>query len=63
MSVGIISGSDTRRQHPDLLIAAAVEAAGVAVLQHDEGYDRIAAITWPADTLARSAWLARASTR
>jgi predicted nucleic acid-binding protein len=32
-------------EHPDLLIAAAAEAAGVAVLHYDEDYDRIAAIT------------------
>jgi predicted nucleic acid-binding protein len=32
-------------KHPDLLIAAAAEAAEVAVLHSDEDYDRIAAIT------------------
>src|SRR3954452_23288221 len=32
-------------KHPDLLIAAAAEAAGVAVLHYDEEYDRIASIT------------------
>ena len=32
-------------KHPDLLIAAAAEAAGVAVLHYDDDYDRIAAIT------------------
>jgi predicted nucleic acid-binding protein len=32
-------------RHPDLLIAAAAEAAGVAVLHYDEDYERIAAIT------------------
>jgi predicted nucleic acid-binding protein len=32
-------------RHPDLLIAAAAEAAGVTVLHYDEDYDRIAAIT------------------
>jgi predicted nucleic acid-binding protein len=32
-------------KHPDLLIAAAAEAAGVAVVHYDEDYDRIAAIT------------------
>jgi predicted nucleic acid-binding protein len=32
-------------KHPDLLIAAAAEAAGVPVLHYDEDYDRIAAIT------------------
>lgn len=32
-------------KHADLLIAAAAEAAGVAVLHYDEDYDRIAAIT------------------
>jgi predicted nucleic acid-binding protein len=32
-------------KHPDLLIAAAAEAAGVPILHYDEDYDRIAAIT------------------
>jgi predicted nucleic acid-binding protein len=32
-------------RHPDLLIAAAAEARGIAVLHYDEDYDRIAAIT------------------
>jgi predicted nucleic acid-binding protein len=32
-------------KHPDLLIAAAAEAAGVTVLHYDEDYDRIADIT------------------
>jgi predicted nucleic acid-binding protein len=32
-------------RHPDLLIAAAAEAAGAALLHYDEDYDRIAAIT------------------
>ena len=32
-------------KHPDLLIAAAAESAGVAVLHYDEDYDRIAAVT------------------
>ncbi len=32
-------------RHPDLLIAAAAEAAGVAVLHYDEDYDRVATIT------------------
>jgi predicted nucleic acid-binding protein len=32
-------------RHPDLLIAAAAEAAGLGVLHYDEDYDRIAAIT------------------
>ena len=31
--------------HPDLLIAAAAEAAGVTVLHYDDDYERIAAIT------------------
>ena len=31
--------------HPDLLIAAAAEAAGIPVLHYDEDYDRIAGIT------------------
>ena len=32
-------------KHADLLIAAAAEAAGVAVLHYDEDYDRIAGVT------------------
>ena len=32
-------------RHPDLLIAAAAEAAGATLLHYDEDYDRIAAIT------------------
>jgi hypothetical protein len=40
-------------KHPDLLIAAAAEAADVAVLHYDEDYDRIAAITGQA-----TRWLA-----
>jgi predicted nucleic acid-binding protein len=32
-------------KHPDLLIAAAAEAAAVPVLHYDEDYDRIAGIT------------------
>lgn len=32
-------------RHPDLLIAAAAEAAGIAILHYDEDYDRITAIT------------------
>ncbi|MGH2914492.1 MAG: PIN domain-containing protein [Solirubrobacteraceae bacterium] len=32
-------------KHPDLLIAAAAEAAEVEILHYDEDYDRIAAIT------------------
>ena len=32
-------------KHPDLLIAAAAEAAGLAIVHYDEDYDRIAAIT------------------
>lgn len=32
-------------KHPDLMIAAAAEAAGIPVLHYDEDYDRIAAIT------------------
>jgi len=32
-------------RHPDLLIAAAAEAAGLTVLHYDEDYDRIAAVT------------------
>jgi hypothetical protein len=32
-------------KHPDLPIAAAAEAADVAVLHYDEDYDRIAEIT------------------
>lgn len=32
-------------KHPDLLIAAAAEAAGVPVLHYDADFDRIAAVT------------------
>ncbi len=32
-------------KHPDLLIAAAAEAAGVTILHYDEDYDRIAELT------------------
>ena len=32
-------------KHPDLLIAAAAEAAEVEILHYDEDYDRIAAVT------------------
>jgi predicted nucleic acid-binding protein len=40
-------------RHPDLLIAAAAEAAAIAVLHYDEDYDRIAEITGqPAEWLA-----------
>jgi predicted nucleic acid-binding protein len=42
-------------KHPDLLIAAAAEAADVAVLHYDEDYDRIAEITGQ-----RTRWLAPA---
>lgn len=32
-------------KHPDLLVAAAAEAADVAVLHYDEDFDRTATIT------------------
>lgn len=32
-------------KHPDLLIAAAAEAAGIPVVHYDEDFDRIAAVT------------------
>ena len=32
-------------KHADLLVAAAAEAAGIAVLHYDEDYDRIAEVT------------------
>ncbi len=32
-------------RHPDLLIAAAAELAGIPVLHYDEDYERIAAVT------------------
>lgn len=32
-------------KHPDLLVAAAAEAAGLPVVHYDEDFDRIAAIT------------------
>jgi predicted nucleic acid-binding protein len=38
-------GSQRSVKHPDLLSAAAAEAADVTVLHYDEDYDRIAAIT------------------
>lgn len=38
-------GAQRAVKHPDLLIAAAAEAAGVAVLHYDEDYDRIARVT------------------
>jgi predicted nucleic acid-binding protein len=44
-------------KHPDLLIAMAAEAAGVAVLHYDEDYDRIAEITGQP-----TRWLAPAGT-
>jgi predicted nucleic acid-binding protein len=44
-------------KHPDLLIAAAAEAANVAVLHYDEDYDRIAEITGQP-----TRWLAPAGT-
>ncbi len=40
-------------RHPDLLIAAAAESAGVTVIHYDEDYDRIASIT-----TQRTRWLA-----
>lgn len=40
-------------KHPDLLIAAAAEAAGLRVLHYDEDYDRIASVTGQA-----ARWLA-----
>jgi predicted nucleic acid-binding protein len=44
-------------KHPDLLIAVAAEAAGVAILHYDEDYDRIAEITGQP-----TRWLAPAGT-
>jgi predicted nucleic acid-binding protein len=42
-------------KHPDLLIAAAAETAGLAVLHCDEDYERIAAVTGqPQRRLSRS---------
>ena len=32
-------------KHPDLLVAAAAESAGVAVVHYDEDFERIAAVT------------------
>ncbi len=40
-------------KHPDLLISAAAEAAGLTILHYDEDYDRIAALTGQA-----ARWLA-----
>ena len=44
-------------KHPDLLIAAAAESAGIAVVHYDEDYDRIAEITGQP-----TRWLAPAGT-
>ena len=44
-------------KHPDLLIAAAAEGAGIAVVHYDEDYDRIAEITGQP-----TRWLAPAGT-
>lgn len=44
-------------KHADLLIAAAAEKAGVAVLHYDEDYERIAAITGQP-----TRWIARKGT-
>ncbi len=44
-------------KHPDLLIAAAAEAAGIAIVHYDEDYDRIAEITGQP-----TRWLAPAGT-
>ncbi len=46
-----------RVKHPDLLIAAAAEAAGIALAHYDEDYDRIAEITGQP-----TRWLAPAGT-
>lgn len=44
--LGAAGGAHQRSvKHPDLLIAAAAEAAGVTVLHYDEDYGRIAEIT------------------
>jgi predicted nucleic acid-binding protein len=44
--LGMRGGTHQRSvKHPDLPIAAAAEAADVAVLHYDEDYDRIAEIT------------------
>ncbi len=43
------------RKVPDLLIAAAAEAAGLVVLHYDADFDRIAAVTGQ-----RSEWVVRA---
>jgi predicted nucleic acid-binding protein len=46
-------------KHPDLLVAAAAEAAGVGLVHYDEDFDRIAAITGqPARWLAPRGTLA-----
>ena len=53
-----LSGSGGAHQrsvkHPDLLIAAAAEAAAVTLLHYDEDYERIAAITGQPGPLARA---------
>jgi predicted nucleic acid-binding protein len=56
--LGAHGGTSQRSvKHPDLLIAAAAEAAGIALLHYDEDYDRIAAITGQP-----TRWLAPAGT-
>lgn len=46
---GLLAASGGAHQrsikHPDLLIAAAAESAGIALVHHDEDYERIAAVT------------------
>jgi predicted nucleic acid-binding protein len=52
--LGMQGGASQRSvKHPDLLIAAAAEAAAVTVLHYDEDYERIAEITGQA-----TRWLA-----
>ncbi len=41
----LASRSQRGRKIPDLLVAAAAEAAGLAVLHYDADFDRIAAVT------------------
>lgn len=44
--LAVVGGAHQRSvKHPDLLIAAAAEAAAVTLLHYDEDYDRVAQIT------------------
>lgn len=53
----LAQASQRGRKLPDLLVAAAAEEAGAAVLHYDEDFDRIAAVTGQ-----RCEWVAPAGT-